>query len=248
MKKWGLLFRALAIVAVLLVLRVAIVLSGNDLIPMNTLITAFVGAVIFTIAIIFTGTLTDYKESEKIPSELAASLLSLHMDTAIVPLPGDPVIPAMQGHVRELVQAINGNFRANTWDISLVHTAMDRVNGDIAVLAAKNIAPPLLVKMRNELSTVDRISNRIHTIATTSFIPTAYAIAELAIAAVVLILLFLRIEIFWEGLILFAGISGMLIGLLLLIKDMDNPFEVGKGSFADVDLQLLWDLERQLSG
>ncbi len=248
MKKWGLLFRALVIVGVLLVIRAAIVLSGYDLVPMNTLITAFVGAVIFTIAILFTGTLADFKEAEKIPSELVASLHSLHMDTAIVPLPGDPVIPEIQGHIRDLIRVFARNFRANTWDIPSLHGAMDQVNGDIAILAGKNVAPPLLVKMRNELTTLDRISNRVHAIASTSFIPTAYAIAELAIAAVVVVLLFLEIEIFLEGLILIAGIAGMLIGLLLLIRDMDNPFEVGKSSFADVDLQLLWDLEESLGG
>ena len=32
----------------------------------------------------------------------------------------------------------------------------------------------------------------------------------------------------------------------MLIKDMDNPFEVGKNSYADVDLFLLWDLEKKL--
>jgi len=36
------------------------------------------------------------------------------------------------------------------------------------------------------------------------------------------------------------------IGLLLLIKDMDNPFEVGAGTYADVNLDLLWDLQREM--
>jgi hypothetical protein len=35
----------------------------------------------------------------------------------------------------------------------------------------------------------------------------------------------------------------MLIGLLLLIRDMDNPFEVGTHTYADVDLETLDYLE-----
>jgi hypothetical protein len=31
----------------------------------------------------------------------------------------------------------------------------------------------------------------------------------------------------------------MLIGLLLLIRDMDNPFEIGAHTYADVDLETL---------
>jgi O-antigen/teichoic acid export membrane protein len=100
--------------------------------------------------------------------------------------------------------------------------------------------------MRVELTTIDRICNRIQTIAETTFIPTAYAIAEISIIAVIFILLFLKIDPYYEGLILFAVISTLIIGILLLIKDMDNPFEVGDGTYADVDLSLLWNLEKEI--
>ena len=42
-----------------------------------------------------------------------------------------------------------------------------------------------------------------------------------------------------EGIIIFAVISVVLIGLLLLIRDMDNPFEIGAHTYADVDLETL---------
>jgi hypothetical protein len=123
---------------------------------------------------------------------------------------------------------------------------MDAVNNDIRLLSAKGMAPPLIVKLRVELINIDKISNRIKTIAETSFIPAAYGIAELAVGAVLIMLLFLKIEPVYEGLALIAATSSLLIGLILLIKDMDNPFEVGKKTYADVDLSLLWDLEDYL--
>ncbi len=87
------------------------------------------------------------------------------------------------------------------------------------------------------------MSNRIKTIAETTFIPAAYGIAELAVAAVLIVLLFIKTEPYYEGLALIGATSSLLIGLIMLIKDMDNPFEVGKNSYADVDLYLLWELE-----
>lgn len=245
MKKWGLLGKVFGIVIALLVLRFIIDYFGYDVITLNTLTTAFIGAVIFTIAIIFTGTLTDYKESEKIPSELAASLKSLYMDTRVLPLE-DPVIPLIRSHVKNLVVTINSGFRQNRWDIKKIGNDIGIINDDIHILAKKNVAPPFCVKMRVELTTIDRICNRIQTIAETSFIPTAYAIAEISIIAVIFILLFLKIDPYYEGLILFAVISTLIIGILLLIKDMDNPFEVGEGTYADVDLSLLWNLEQDI--
>jgi len=70
MKKWGLIGKALVLTAVLLVIRLVIDISNLDILGLTNLITAFIGGAIFTIAIIFTGTLTDYKESERIPTRL----------------------------------------------------------------------------------------------------------------------------------------------------------------------------------
>ena len=101
------------------------------------------------------------------------------------------------------------------------------------------------MKLRTELINVERLSNRIAVIKHTSFIPAAYTIAELAAAGVIGILFFVRIDLWYEGLVLFAVISALLISLILLIKDMDDPFEVGRKSYADVDLSILFDLEKE---
>jgi hypothetical protein len=74
------------------------------------------------------------------------------------------------------------------------------------------------------------------------FVPTAFALSQIAISAVILILLFINIEPFTGGMILFALTAILLIGILFLIKDMDDPFS----GYATVDLELLWNLEREL--
>jgi hypothetical protein len=246
MKKWGLLAKTMGIVLVLLAFKVIISFAGWEIFPMNALVTAFIGAVIFTLAIIFTGTLVDYKESEKIPSDLATSIRSLSHDFDVVPGVDKGIIRQGKNDVVSLLDMICENFRSNNWETGKVHGGIRKVNTDIHTLAGLNVAPPLLVKMRNELTAIDRISNRIATIAGTSFIPTAYAISEVAIGAVIVVLLFLKMDSLLQGLVLFGAIAVLAIGLLLLIKDMDNPFEVGAGTYADVNLDLLWDLQREM--
>ena len=243
-KKWGLIIEVMALVICLLIIKSIIYYFDLDTSAANPLITSLVGGVIFTIAIIFTGTLTDYKESEKIPGELAASIKALYNDTGVLPVSANTI--GMRKHIRELLQAINSNFRNNKWDMDAINSAMALVNNDIARLSANGLAPPLIVKLRIELANIDKISNRVKTISETSFIPAAYAIAELAVGAVLLVLLFVRTEPVHEGLALIGATSFLLIGLILLIKDMDNPFEVGKNTYADIDLSLLWDLEEYL--
>jgi len=73
-KKWGLIVKAVVIMLILLIPRTIIDISGYDTVPINPVVGAFITGAIFTIAIIFSGTFTDFKESEKVGGDLAASL------------------------------------------------------------------------------------------------------------------------------------------------------------------------------
>jgi hypothetical protein len=71
MTRLGLVLKSGIIVSVLLVLKFLVVdYFELDVISINPVITAIIAGVIFTIAILFTGTLSDYKESEKIQGNL----------------------------------------------------------------------------------------------------------------------------------------------------------------------------------
>jgi len=65
-------------------------------------------------------------------------------------------------------------------------------------------------------------------------------------AGITSVLLIVWLDPLYEGIVLFTMLSMLMTALLFLIKDMDNPFEVGAGSHADVDLFLPWDLEKEL--
>jgi len=246
MTKWGLIFKAFGITLSLLVVRLVFDYLNFDILSVTNLITAFIGGAIFTIAIIFAGTLTDYKESEKIPSEIATSIRTFYSDLDLVRVPDKTLVPRMQENTAALMRVINTNFRKNVWSMENMDSAVDTINVDIARLVDLNIAPNYIIKLKTEMTNIDRISHRVKTIAETSFIPAAYAISELAAAGVIILLFFVKLDPFYEGLVLFTVLCMLLIALLLLIKDMDNPFEVGKKTYADIDLFLLWDLEKKL--
>lgn len=247
MKKWGLIGEALALTAVLLVIRLVIDISNLDILGLTNLITAFIGGAIFTIAIIFTGTLTDYKESERIPNEIAISLLTLYQDSKLVRPAEGLVSTHLQEHIRSLYRVIVDNFKTNTHSTERIREIIDEINQDIYALVDQNSPPQYVVKLRTELSNIDRLTSRVKIIAETSFIPAAYAIAEIALAGVVLILFFVKLDPYYEGLVIFTIITSLLISIILLIKDMDNPFEYGRRTFADVDYAPLFDLEKVIT-
>ena len=242
-KKWGIMIQAVLITLVLLVPRTIIDISGLDTVPINPVVGAFISGAIFTIAIIFTGTFTDFKESEKTGGDLAAALKALYNDSRVLPLTDEAPARLFRAHVRDLHRTMNRCFKENSWNLPDINREMDTINNDIRVLAYANIAPPLIAKLRNELGILDKMTNRIDVIIRTDFIPAAYALAEIATASVIILMLFVKIDPLLEATIVFAVISSMLIGLLLLIRDMDNPFETGDHTYADVDLETLKYLE-----
>jgi hypothetical protein len=246
--KWGLAVQTAAIVAVVVAIKILIQALDLDKIALTTMVSALVTGAIFTVAIIFAGTLTDYKESERIPGELTTAILSLYKDARLASIGHDNKATDLQIHVKELLRTINSNFdqlqAGGTWKSGAVNSVIDKIDDDITHLIEKNVAPVLLVKMRNELGNINRMSNRIDVIAETSFIPAAYAISELSIIFVLALTSFVKMGHYYEGVAFQGSISFLLIGLMLLIKDMDNPFE----GYASVDLSLLKSLEQRLDG
>ena len=242
-KKWGLIIKAVVLMLLLLIPRSIIDILGFDTVPINPVVGAFITGAIFTIAIIFSGTFTDFKESEKVGGDLAAALKALYNDSRVLPLTDDAPARLFRTHVRDLHRTIIHCFKENNWNLADINRGMDDVNNDIRTLALANVAPPLIAKLRNELGIIDKMTNRIEVIIRTDFIPAAYALAEIATVSVIVLMLFVKIDPLLEGTIIFAVTCSMLIGLVLLIHDMDNPFEIGGHTYADVDLETLDYLE-----
>ena len=117
MTKWGLIFKAFGITLSLLMVRLVFDYLNFDILSVTNLITAFIGGAIFTIAIIFAGTLTDYKESEKIPSEIATSIRTFYSDLDLVRVPDKTLVHRMKENTASLMRSINTNFRNNTWSM-----------------------------------------------------------------------------------------------------------------------------------
>lgn len=241
---------AVAFVALLVVAKYFIDSAGFAVIPLNALVTAFFGGVFFTMGILFAGAVSDYKEAEKIPGEIAVSLKTLRADISVIPGKENEkkILSALDSGVKDLLYAINSNFRKNDWKLGALDAVHAGINKKIAELAELGTAPGFITKLRSELTTIDRLSHRVDTISETSFIPAAYAIAETAIAITIILLLFLKLDSVYLGMLLTGAVSLVLFSLLILIKDMDNPFEVGKDSYADVDLHVLFRLEEIWKG
>jgi hypothetical protein len=240
-QKWGLVIKAAIIVAPLVGLKALFHYFDLEVITVGPVITALVAGVFFVIAIMLSGVLPDFKESERIPAELTAAIEALYKDARLIG--SGPEASVMLSHVRELVHTMAVNFkRKGVWKLSEVNAIIDRIDDDIVSFAQKGASMPVIVKMRNELGSIKRMSNRIDVIKETTFLPAGHAIAEFATSGALLVLLLSKIDPYYEGMLLVGVVSTILVSVVLLIKDMDNPFE----GYATVDLSLLYKLDEYL--
>jgi hypothetical protein len=244
--KWMIVIKAMIIAGVLSLIKLCIHFLNLEFVEINSIISALISGVIFTMAVLLTGVMSDFKESEKIPGELAASIKGLHKDFELIEYLAKKEAGEAQLHLNNLISTIINQFQANTWQQTAITDEIEKVDKSIIKMAANNVTPNYLIKMRTELNNIERLSNRIDTIEETNFLPAAYCLAQTAIAFVVLVLLFSIVDPYFIGMFILFTVSFLIFGILFLIKDMDNPFETGGYGSADVDLSHIYKLEKYL--
>lgn len=244
--KWMIVIKAMAVAVILAGVKFALHNLNLEFIRIDPLISALISGVIFTIAILLAGVMTDFKESEKIPGELAATIKALYKDFALLKFTAAQETGSARLHIKGLMRVIIKQFESNQWKQSEISEIIEKIDEDINAMAAKNMAPPYVIKMRNELNNIEKISNRIDTIEETNFLPAAYALSQVAVLFVMLILLFSVVSPYLIGMVIIFTIAFLITGILLLIRDMDNPFETGGTGSADVDLTHIYKLDRYL--
>jgi hypothetical protein len=246
MNKWTIVIKAAAVAAILALIKYALHALDLEFIRIDPLVSALISGVIFTMAILLTGVMTDFKESEKIPGELAAAIKSLHKDFELLEFTVKIQADVALGHLNSLIAVIIRQFETNQWKQTEITAVIEKIDQEVEVMAAQNVAPPYIIKLRNEINNIEKISNRIDTIVETDFLPSAYALSQTAVLLIFLILLFSYVDPFLIGMFIIFAVTFLITGILLLIKDMDNPFETGGKGSAEVSLAHVYKLKNYL--
>lgn len=237
---------------------VKIVLEQTDqhLFQLSPLLAGAIGAEVFILGFLLSGTAGDFKEAEKLPGELSASLEAM-ADEALIGH-ADQGSPETRQVLERLVEIARS---VRMW---LVHDrGLDDVLGDIRALnvpmlpLTKTLPAVATSRLKAEQAALRKTVLRMDTIRRTSYVAAGYLIAE--ITAVLLILTLLvtdfgakndlrAAEDILPSVFLTGLITYLLIYLVSLIRDLDNPFEYTDGTpgAADVDLTVLEDTESRL--
>ena len=237
---------ALVTVAIVVVAKFVVHELHWEVITLNPLVTGLIAANVFLMGFLLSGVLSDYKESEKLPGELAACLETI-TDEALTSWTArkDENSRTCLRHLDDLVKGVLDWFNGRQATAQL----MEQIIGLNRFYAAYESYLPanFVVRLRQEQANLRRMLIRANAIRETSFIPSGYVISEVVTLLLLTGLVLARVEPFHDSLFCIGLITFLFSFLGLLIRDLDNPFGYGDAaSTEDVSLKPLQDTAERL--
>ncbi|MDD5464607.1 MAG: hypothetical protein PHP62_05660, partial [Candidatus Moranbacteria bacterium] len=177
LKKWHLTIKIAPILLGIIILKLIFHKFGLEIISLNALFTSLIGATTFLIGFLITGVISDYKESEKIPGDLATSMESLYDEIYILDKnkSNQDTKNFLIFHRDFLTSMIQWFYRKEKTRNIL--SKLHDMDNHFACLESM-IQPNFLSRMKNEQGNIRKLIIRIDNIRDLSFIQSAYAIVE----------------------------------------------------------------------
>jgi hypothetical protein len=236
--KWKLFLSTLPIVAAVVAAKVAFehLLGLKGFVEFSD-VSAVLTAGAFLIGFMLAGTMSDYKESEKLPAELATALEAVEESLALGAQRAGLDAAVYRASAFELTEAVLAWIR-RTSEVSRVHDVLAGL-GQRAQELDHAGGGPYVMRAIGEGHNVRKTVTRIEVISKTGFLATGYAILEFMVTAIIALLIVSEFRNAVAEYTLITFISLVYVYLLRLIRDVDDPFEYGmdgaRGA-AEVDL------------
>lgn len=247
-KNWALAVRIVPVVLVLVGMKAIVDITGSSFIDLTTLFGSVIAANVFILGFLLAGTLADYKESERLPSDLAASIETI-TDECMITYQNKGAEDARQAVVfmRDFASALLRWLHKEERTSAL----LTRISGmnDIFLSFEQLTQPNFIVRLKQEQQTIRRIVLRIDSIRDTEFLPAGYVLSYAGTIGLVFGIMFANIEPFWEAMFFMAVLGFVMLYLTALIRDIDNPFDyyVDGLQGAQVSLRPITEMEQRLS-
>ena len=199
----------------------------KEFLNLNNLFSGIIAANVFLMGFLLSGVLSDYKESEKIPGEIAASVNIIYSE--LIYLHDDKKITKAKeslAYCSELAGSFLDWFQRKERTIAML--AKVRYLNSLFAALENDTQANYIVRLKNEMPNLSRYIIRVDTIRDTNFISTGYQIAISVTSFMCFGLVFSKIDPFYESLFFVGVISFLMIFLILLINDLDDPFAYNK--------------------
>ena len=247
-KRFRIFAEVIAVVFLLSLLKVGIHWFQLEFLTLNALFTSAVAAAVFIIGFLLQGVLSDYKESDRIPTEMRSALEAIHEDCRMFARTNEQFnLDKLRQEIAELVSCFQTAVKGpGDTDMRPVLTHLEGISESIFEVEQLGAPANYIVRLRAEQSIVRRLIFRVSHIQRIQFVPSVHVLVQSLVFAIVILLLLLKTEGSPESSLIFGALSYMFIYSLYLVNTLEQPFRKGRESLDDVSLFLLRDFEENL--
>lgn len=244
--KWRLALEALVAFLVLGALKVLVHALGFEYLEINSLFSSVIGGAVFVFGLILAGTLADYKESERIPADIAALCGSIVEDGRYCAEQYPEFdLATLKARVLALLKA----FRADLANVSSrsALAALSDLTPSLLEMERTGLPANHVVRLKGEQAAIRRTLMRVYYIQRIEFLPSARNFVTSLVVLILALLLVTVIEPVYLGIALVGFLAYLFVYILRLLALLDTPFRVREKTQDDVSLFLLHEAEAELS-
>lgn len=236
--KWSLFLKVLPFTALFALAKLGVHTFGFEPWEFDSLTGSLFGASTFVLAFVLSGTLAAYNASEDMVVQFINAVESIedinHYLARLQPqLETAKLTTCLADLLRELEQ-----WLANQVGFEVIDARLANLTENLADLR-QNSDDSAVDRGLPELARMRILVNRMASNRDSEFLGPAYAMLEIFLVGAVMALLLIGAERFSENMVVSCFLFTSFTYLLLLIRDLDNPFKYDGSSSVDVDLSIL---------
>ncbi len=247
--KYHLLLSLIPIVIIAAGMKTMVHYASWEIIPkeLTSFFPSILTGIIFILGFLLAGVVSDYKESEKIPNDIATSLYAIWREAkSTFKNFNSPEAASLMEKVKQFVPMLKINFFVKK--DREIYKLIDSMHEDIVQLE-KQIAPPSIARLKNEQVNLHKLLSRIQVIKKTDFIPSVFVSLKAICVIFLAVYCLLMVETWWVGVLLISIFAFVIFSIVFLIADMEDPFEYdasGHNRSDEVSLSILDQLKEDI--
>lgn len=209
---------------------------GWEPIAQTSLHNAMVSSVIFVMGFVLSATISDYKESERIPAEYASIVENMYEDAKEMSKSYRFDLDRFRRHLIDVLGAFREGTRVKRRS---ARQEIGELNLTFGEMERAGVPPNFITRLKQQQSTLLRHLYRVNYIQKISFIPSAFFLIISIVVLVIAILLMTKIDPFYGGLAITGVITFIMSYMLMLIRVISVPFRPKGQTRDDISLFLL---------
>lgn len=229
----------LVIVVVLVAIREVLWQLGVTGMSTTPLASSIIGGGVFVMGLVVAGTLSDYRDAERAPTDIAAGLYAIMREAeAMNRVWGKPDLVALRDRLIGVVTTLRSDISAG--NERECQAAVEQISESLHELEDSDVPANYIVRLRAEQAALRKATLRLYHIQREEFLPSARAMITSLVFIILVMLMFTDMGGHAESLVTLAFLSFFFVYLLRILNVIDKPFKVGKErTDDDVSLFLL---------